>query len=55
MPHPSSGCYRAGSRRSILPNWALLAAEQAELLWGKDCGLDGSLQQDGPVYQATLE
>lgn len=31
----------------FLPNWAMLAAEQLHLLWGKGCGLDGSLQQAG--------
>lgn len=32
---------------AFLPNWAVLAAEEPHLLWGKGCGLDGSLQQAG--------
>lgn len=44
---PALGVTGQETGETFLPNWAMLAARQPRLLWGKGCGLDGSLQQAG--------
>ena len=44
---PALGVTGQETGEAFSPNWAVLAAEQPHLLWGKGCGLDGSLQQAG--------